>query len=68
MIVCTTKPDKYDRYLADVFVAGSTSELKPSRSKTGPAADRSPPTAEGSTFLNNALLSSGHALPYVGGA
>ncbi len=37
--VCTTKPDKYDRYLADVFIAHPGGE----------------------TYLNNALLSNGHA-------
>jgi endonuclease YncB( thermonuclease family) len=62
--VCTTKPDKYDRYLADVFIR------EPAAAETRPllTADRSPLTAEGSTFLNNALLTAGHAIPYDGGA
>lgn len=76
--VCTTKPDKYDRYLADVFVGESRAESPESRDRNSSAqlsalgspltADRSPLTAEGPTFLNNALLSSGHAIRYDGGA
>ena len=41
MTVCTTKPDKYDRYLADVFLTTGDGE---------------------EVFLNNALLTSGHAV------
>lgn len=51
VIVCTTKPDKYDRYLADVFLVSQSSEA----------------SAKEDTFLNNALLSSGHAIRYEGG-
>ncbi len=40
--VCTTKPDKYDRYLADVFLTQPDGE---------------------EVFLNNALLTAGHAVP-----
>ena len=50
VIICTTKPDKYDRYLADVFVAGpkaSEEELEGSG---------------GDIYLNNALLAAGHAV------
>lgn len=45
--ICTTKPDKYDRYLADVFL-----EMKGGES--GDAGD--------AVFLNNALLENGHAV------
>jgi endonuclease YncB( thermonuclease family) len=38
--ICTTKPDKYDRYLADVFLKSYSRE---------------------EIFLNNALLTAGHA-------
>ncbi len=64
VIVCTTKPDKYDRYLADVFIG------KPAATGTHPqlAANRSPLTAEGSVFLNNELLRTGHAIRYDGDA
>ncbi|MBI5380557.1 MAG: thermonuclease family protein [Opitutae bacterium] len=59
VIVCTTKPDKYDRYLADVFIGEAVgSKLK---------AISLEPTAEGSAFLNNALLSAGHATRYDSG-
>lgn len=62
--LCTTKPDKYDRYLADVYIGKSAA------AETLPplTAGRSPLTAEGSTFLNNVLLSTGHAIHYDGGA
>lgn len=43
VIVTTTKPDKYDRYLADVFLL-------------------TPDTPE-PVFLNNRLLTEGHAIP-----
>ena len=52
VIVCTTKPDKYDRYLADVFLVSQSSEA----------------SAKEDVFLNNALLSSGHAIRYDGSA
>ena len=54
--ICTTKPDKYDRYLADVFLqvagaaTGSTGSLQ---AGTGQAEE---------IFLNNALLQNGHAV------
>jgi endonuclease YncB( thermonuclease family) len=65
VIVSTTKPDKYDRYLADVFVTASTAQNSEGRNGTSgsalsPDADR--------IFLNNALLSDGHAIRYDGGA
>jgi endonuclease YncB( thermonuclease family) len=50
VILTTTKPDKYDRYLADVFVPGETGQLKVEGLEL-----RDP------TFLNNALLENGHA-------
>jgi len=56
VVVSTTKPDKYDRYLADVFLRPAASDqLK---------ADRFEPDAE--IFLNNALLEAGHAVRYEG--
>lgn len=64
VILCTTKPDKYDRYLADVFIGESAA----TETHSPLTADRSPLTAEGYTFLNNALLESGHATRYDGGA
>ncbi len=59
----TTKPDKYDRYLADVFLELSDQlsaiSSQPSiRSTAG--ADRRSLTAD--CFLNNALLENGHAV------
>ena len=54
VVISTTKPDKYDRYLADVFVRQSdegqvtSDEMKPE------------------LFLNNALLENGHAVRYDG--
>lgn len=47
ILLATTKPDKYDRYLADVFIDAASGE---------------------STFLNNALLETGHAVPSDGSA
>jgi endonuclease YncB( thermonuclease family) len=44
----TTKPDKYDRYLADVF-------LSPERGE-------SPEVTGESVYLNHALLEGGHAV------
>ena len=55
VIISTTKPDKYDRYLADVFLVGSSD----------PSSEAS---AKEDAFLNNALLSAGHATRYDGGA
>jgi hypothetical protein len=48
-ILCTTKPDKYDRYLADVFVNVTS--------------DKGRVTSEEEVFLNIALLAAGHAVP-----
>ena len=73
VIVCTTKPDKYDRYLADVFVTRdrapklSAISSQPS-AKSDSETDRRSLSAESSFFLNNALLSAGHAIRYDGGA
>lgn len=60
----TTKPDKYDRYLADVFVdAKSGSVLQSSAANVpltkAPSAALSPRAAP--FFLNNALLENAHA-------
>lgn len=55
VIIHTTKPDKYDRCLADVFVppsVGSDSQL---------ATPDAQLAASGPVFLNNALLEHGHA-------
>lgn len=70
VIVSTTKPDKYDRYLADVFLVESrakslASEDRPSRS---PLSTPSSDLGASPTFLNNALLAAGHAIRYDGGA
>ena len=63
VIMSTTKPDKYDRYLADVFIA----DAKAANSSSEPRADGSKLKADGSElFLNNALLQAGHAVPYDG--
>jgi endonuclease YncB( thermonuclease family) len=54
VIIRTTKPDKYDRYLADVFLIGAeTPDPKPQTP--------SPASAAVDTFLNHALLIAGHA-------
>lgn len=56
VVMSTTKPDKYDRYLADVFIGRSQAESSERR-------------ADGAwLFLNNALLQNGHAVRYDGGA
>jgi endonuclease YncB( thermonuclease family) len=49
VVINTTKPDKYDRYLADVFLIGSTDQ-----SAEGPT--------KADIFLNHALLEHGHAV------
>jgi endonuclease YncB( thermonuclease family) len=52
VVINTTKPDKFDRYLADVFLRSTVSDkLK---------AESLEPEAE--IFLNNALLENGHAV------
>jgi endonuclease YncB( thermonuclease family) len=63
VIISTTKPDKYDRYLADVFVG----ELGARSSEPGDRISGAQPGAA-PTFLNNALLEAGHAIRYDGGA
>jgi endonuclease YncB( thermonuclease family) len=55
VIVCTTKPDKYDRYLADVFLPKLFAQSSEASAKEG-------------VFLNNELLRTGHAIRYEGGA
>ena len=57
VVISTSKPDKYDRYLADVFLVGATDQPSVALAKEG---------AE--LFLNNALLEGGHAVRYEGGA
>ena len=49
IVINTSKPDKYDRYLADVFMQQESGD--PGQA-TGPE----------EIFLNNALLSNGHAV------
>ena len=49
VVINTTKPDKYDRYLADVFLIGTTDQ-----SAEGPT--------KADIFLNHALLEHGHAV------
>jgi endonuclease YncB( thermonuclease family) len=56
VVLTTTKPDKYDRYLADVFLSGAPTETRDPKPQTP-----SPAAAVGDTFLNNALLAAGHA-------
>ncbi len=54
IIISTTKPDKYDRYLADVFVGGPEKlRAESSESKAG--------RQDEEIFMNNALLENGHA-------
>lgn len=54
VIISTTKPDKYDRYLADVFVGGTEKlRAESSESRAG--------RQDEEIFLNNALLENGHA-------
>ena len=68
VIVCTTKPDKYDRYLADVFAGGTDA---PEDAADFPENNSSLVTGHSShslVFLNNALLETGHAIRYEGGA
>jgi endonuclease YncB( thermonuclease family) len=56
VVISTTKPDKYDRYLADVFLRPAVSDKLKAKSLE--------PKAE--VFLNNALLENGHAVRYDG--
>ncbi len=62
VIISTTKPDKYDRYLADVFIGTADTDTSESGSSSSLV------TSHSSLFLNNALLSAGHAIRYDGGA
>ena len=53
--ICTTKPDKYDRYLADVFLelaADPLPQLSALNTQPRPSF----------VFLNNALIENGHAV------
>jgi endonuclease YncB( thermonuclease family) len=63
VILSTTKPDKYDRYLADVFVA--TDAAEDSLSDSSLVTDHS---SQSFLFLNNLLLENSHAIRYDGGA
>ena len=58
IVLTTTKPDKYDRYLADVFLA------LPSAAPAKNGGDG----ADEWVFLNNALLQQGHAVRSDGSA
>jgi micrococcal nuclease len=53
VIICTTKPDKYDRYLADTFLTAGDSSTG-----SGQADE---------IYLNNELLRHGHAVRKGGG-
>lgn len=69
VIVSTTKPDKFDRYLADVFISRLRAESRELRDRSAqisqPSSLNAQPAAE--IFLNNALLEAGHAVRYDGG-
>ena len=54
VVISTTKPDKYERYLADVFIAQGSGDR-------GQATE-----TDGEIFLNNALLEGGYAVRYDG--
>ena len=61
VVINTTRPDKYDRYLADVFLLGVASDM--GRVTSGSkklGAESLQPTAE--LYLNNVLLEHGHAV------
>jgi endonuclease YncB( thermonuclease family) len=65
VLLTTTKPDKYDRYLADVFLEldedpDSQLQAAPKRSEGGSALNSQLPDAP--IFLNNILLENGHAV------
>jgi endonuclease YncB( thermonuclease family) len=55
VIICTTKPDKYDRYLADVFLTIADSSTDSTGSRPAGAGQGE------EVYLNNALLAHGHA-------
>jgi endonuclease YncB( thermonuclease family) len=58
VVLSTTKPDKYDRYLADLFV------LRKGAGAAG--SERADANAGAEIFLNNALLEERHAVRYDG--
>jgi len=62
IIINTTKPDKYERYLADVFLVGPWTDaaglVEPGPGSATPAAT----SRDALLFLNNALLENGHAV------
>jgi len=62
IIINTTKPDKYERYLADVFLVGPWTDVA-GLVEPGPGS-ATPATVprEMTLFLNNALLEQGHAV------
>lgn len=55
--IATSKVDKYDRYLADVFITPAVGSVYQ------PSSLNSQLAAGGGNFLNNALLENGHAVP-----
>jgi endonuclease YncB( thermonuclease family) len=59
VILSTTKPDKYNRSLADVFVPMKKLRAESPELRDGPAGEF--------LFLNNALLQNRHAVRYDGG-
>ena len=59
VLLTTTKPDKYDRYLADVFLQVPAPVLAEITGET-------PLETGGPVFLNNLLLAHGHADRYDG--
>lgn len=67
IIVCTSKPDKFDRYLADVFLRPAASD-KLKAASTGLATPTESSESAAEIFLNNALLAGGYAVRYDGGA
>ena len=58
--ITTTKPDKWDRYLSDVFLA-VPSDLSAKASATAEASAKEGAGSDGEMFLNNHLLAHGHA-------
>lgn len=63
IVINTTKPDKYDRYLADVFLMVTRDEGQVTSSNLQRSTLNAQPGATGSVvFLNNTLLETGHAV------
>jgi endonuclease YncB( thermonuclease family) len=64
VVLTTTKPDKYDRYLADLFVGGTKDHGPEARGVSSQLPSfNSQLLAHGEVvFLNNALLENGHAV------